>query len=268
MRRIKNYLRPKSIKEAYRAYQEGKAVFLAGGTLLTQKRNIEIDSLIDLQDLKLNYIKVKDETIHIGAMTTITEVAESTILTRSASGILSKAAKRLGSPAVRNFSTIGGNIMSRVYWSDIVPVLLAVEANLFLFDGSTHRVGIGSFLQAPRFRGMLLVEITVPMEGRGFYRRFSRTEVDIPQVVCVLTQLRGVHAVVGGLWKIPQRIEGLEGEIEKGGAKEDKIKELIKREVKAFSDLRGDAEFKKEVASTLFIDIILKESKNTPEFPA
>jgi len=80
--------------------------------------------------------------------------------------------------------------------------------------------------------------------------------VDIPQVVCVLTQSPRVHAVVGGLWKVPQRIKSLEKAIESGEADQVKIRELIKRDVRAFSDLRGDAEFKREIGTSLFIDMI------------
>jgi len=263
MRKIKDYTRPKSIEEACKIYEKGKTFFLAGGTLLTQRRGIEIDSLIDLQDLKLNYIKGKKNFIHIGSMTTIIEIADSKILAQSSSGILNKAARRLGSPAVRNLSTIGGNIMSRVYWSDITPVLLATDAVLLLFNGANHEVGMDTFLGKSEYRQMLLLEITVPKGGRGIYQRFSRTEVDIPQVVCVLTQSPRVHAVVGGLWKVPQRIKSLEKAIESGEADQVKIRELIKRDVRAFSDLRGDAEFKREIASVLFIDMIKELRENS-----
>ncbi len=256
MSQIGEYIRPKSVEEAYKIYQRGKAAFLAGGTLFTQRKSIEVENLIDLQALGLNYIKDDEQVIGIGAMTTVTEIAESEVITSSFSGILNKAARRLGSPAVRNFSTIGGNLMSRVYWSDIVPILLATDADLLLFDGEPHKVGIDSFLKDTRFRRMLLVEVVVPKGGKGFYRRFSRTEVDIPQVVCVLTRFSEVHAVVGGLWKVPQRIEGLESAIESGEIDENKISSAFRKDVKAFSDLRGDAEFKKEIASALFIDMI------------
>lgn len=263
MRLIGEYIRPKSVEEAYKIYQRGKALFLAGGTLLTQRKSIEIDSLIDLQAIGLNYIKNDKQVIRVGAMTTITEIAESKLIAQSFSGILNKAARGLGSPAVRNFSTIGGNLMSRVYWSDIAPVLLATDAALLLFDGDTHQVGIGSFLRNTQFRRMLLVEVIVPKGGEGSYRRFSRTAVDIPQVVCVLTQSAEVRAVVAGLWRVPQRIKSLEKAIAKGEADEDRIKGVVKRDVQAFSDLRGDAQFKKEVASSIFIDMVEKTRKNS-----
>jgi len=253
---IREYIRPRSVEEAYGIYQEVRAAFLAGGTLLTQRKSIEIDSLIDLQAVGLNYIKGEKQLIRIGSMTTITEIAGSEVIAQSFSGTLNKSARRLGSPAVRNLSTIGGNIMSRVYWSDIVPVLLAMDADLLLFDGEPHKVGIGSLLKDARLRQMLLVEVIVPKGGKGFYRRFSRTAVDIPQVVSVLIQSAEVRAVVGGLWKVPQRVERLEKAIAAGRRDEAEVRRIISEDVKAFSDLGGGAQFKKEVASALFVEMI------------
>ncbi|OYD13752.1 hypothetical protein CH333_10120 [candidate division WOR-3 bacterium JGI_Cruoil_03_44_89] len=256
MRKIKNYTRPKSIEEAYEIYKKGRSIFLAGGTFIGSKRNIKLENLIDLQETKLNYIQEKDDSIHIGAMTTISDIVDAKTVASSFSGILNKAARRLASPAIRNISTIGGNIMSGVPWSDITPVLLSIDAELLLFDGETHRVKIDNFFGDSKFSNMLLLEIIIKRWGRGSYRRFSRTEVDIPQVVCALTQHNKVRAAAGAIWKFPQRIRGLETVLEKGKVSDNEVRDIVDKEVKAFSDLRGEAEFKKEIASALFIDIV------------
>lgn len=262
MGKIKNYTRPKSIEEAYEIYKKGRSIFLAGGTFIGSKRNIKLENLIDLQETKLNYIQEKDDSIHMGAMTTISDIAAAKTIASSFSGILNKAACRLASPAIRNISTIGGNIMSGIPWSDITPVLLSIDAELLLFDGETHRVKIDDFFEDSKFRNMLLLEVIIKRWGRGSYRRFSRTEIDIPQIVCVLTKYNKVRAVAGAIWKFPQRIRGLETVLEKGRVSDNEVKDIVGKEVKAFSDLRGKAEFKKKITASLFVDMI-KGLKNS-----
>ena len=86
--------------------------------------------------------------------------------------------------------------------------------------------------------------------------------MDIPQVVSVLIQSAEVRAVVGGLWKVPQRVERLEKAIAAGRTDEAEVRRVINEDVKAFSDLGGGTQFKKEVASALFVEMI-EELRNS-----
>jgi xanthine dehydrogenase YagS FAD-binding subunit len=113
------YVKPKSIDEAssYLAKQKGKAIPYSGGTDalgLIKDEVYQYDSVVDLKKLdgmdKIQY--KKGEGLHIGALATITDIAENKQINDKYT-VLSDAAKVIASPQLRNAGTIGGNLCQR-----------------------------------------------------------------------------------------------------------------------------------------------------------
>src|SRR6056300_1639367 len=68
------------------------------------------DALIDLSAIEsLRGIRETSDGIEIGALTTLTEIAQSDVIGQSYS-VLADAAKVVASPQIRNIGTLGGNI--------------------------------------------------------------------------------------------------------------------------------------------------------------
>ena len=93
----------------------GKAVAIAGGTDLlgVLKDKIHAQSPEILVDLKtipdLSYVKTTQKGIHIGALTTLTEICQNDTI-KEQYGLLAQAALTVASPQLRNMGTLGGNI--------------------------------------------------------------------------------------------------------------------------------------------------------------
>jgi len=108
------YLEPTSIEEAISILSEydGKAKIIAGGTdLLMQIRNktIRPEYLVDISRIpKLDY-KEENGGLRIGALTTIRALEKSAEL-HQRYPVISQAAGQLGSVAIRNMGTLGGNL--------------------------------------------------------------------------------------------------------------------------------------------------------------
>ena len=111
------YARPKSLKEAIQHLSSGGARVHAGGTDLLgclrddvfhAKKIVSISQLNDLQGIRL----MKDGGLRIGALTTITEVANSKIIQEHYPA-LAKAASEVASPQLRNQGTMGGNLCQK-----------------------------------------------------------------------------------------------------------------------------------------------------------
>jgi len=106
-----------SIEEAVKLLNEseGPAYVIAGGSDLMGclKDNLWIEAPERIVNLKtipgLNEISVNDGTLHIGAMVTLTELAESRTVRKQWPG-LAEAARRTASPLLRNMGTVAGNI--------------------------------------------------------------------------------------------------------------------------------------------------------------
>jgi xanthine dehydrogenase YagS FAD-binding subunit len=67
-------------------------------------------ALVDLSGIQaLRGIREKDGGLEIGALTTLTEIAESEVV-KSRFTVLARAAARVASPQIRNAATLGGNL--------------------------------------------------------------------------------------------------------------------------------------------------------------
>ena len=116
MKRL-DHISPKTIEEAVSALQKNGpgARVIAGGTDLLGGLKDDIwperpNLLIDLKTIPgLNRIIEDEEGLKIGALATLTQVAESSVVQRRYKA-LAEAARRTASPLIRNLGTVGGNL--------------------------------------------------------------------------------------------------------------------------------------------------------------
>jgi 4-hydroxybenzoyl-CoA reductase subunit beta len=115
---------PSSLQEAVAFLGENshRTRILAGGTDIVpslKQRLFEPEFLLDIKPLEELYgiREVADGGISIGALTTITEIATSSLVL-SNFPVLQSAAATVAGPNLRNVGTIGGNICldTRCYW--------------------------------------------------------------------------------------------------------------------------------------------------------
>lgn len=112
-------LQPDSIGEAQRLLEENgsDAWVLAGGmdSFDWLKDRIKRPKMVvDLSGIEeLRGIRTTGDGIEIGAMTTLTEVAQHPVI-REKYGLLAEAAELVASPQIRNQGTIGGNVTQDV----------------------------------------------------------------------------------------------------------------------------------------------------------
>ncbi|MEU1050218.1 xanthine dehydrogenase family protein subunit M [Streptomyces sp. NPDC005897] len=92
-----------------------QGTFIAGGTELlnlVKDRVLAPDLVVDINQVPLSGIELRDGTLHVGAMARMREVADHEVV-RSAFPVLSQALLASASPHIRNRASIGGNLMQR-----------------------------------------------------------------------------------------------------------------------------------------------------------
>ncbi len=129
------YLEPRSLKEAVKAFaaDPGGTLILVGGTdlIVNMKHGIiQPKRLIHLKAIpKLNYILDVKDGLRIGALTTLYELASSSLIKKKYP-ILSQAAKEVAAYAHRVMGTLGGNLCQgnrcrfynqSVFWRSVRP---------------------------------------------------------------------------------------------------------------------------------------------------
>ncbi len=108
-----------SVDDAVTNLKKGKAVIIAGGTdLITRLRAMispnSPDYLVNIKNIaSLDYIKEEGNTLKIGALTTLAEIAGSSIVQTKYTA-LAQAAGKVGTPELRNMGTIAGNLCQNV----------------------------------------------------------------------------------------------------------------------------------------------------------
>jgi xanthine dehydrogenase YagS FAD-binding subunit len=112
-----SYVRPEKIEQAVSQLQEGDAAVHAGGTDLLGclrdgiMRSRKIVSISGLQKMA-EIAETADGGLRIGALATITRIAENPLVLKKFPG-LARAASEVASPQLRNQGTLGGNLCQK-----------------------------------------------------------------------------------------------------------------------------------------------------------
>ena len=151
-------LQPKTVEEAYELATKNKtAPMLAGGCWLRLGRRTW-PSVIDMASLDLRYVREEDKAFVIGAMATQGDVERFEPLQQFCGGAVVKGVKEILGVQFRNTATMGGSVASKFGFSDIIPALLAVHADIVTFKGG--RMSMQDYMTY-RERD-ILVEIRIP----------------------------------------------------------------------------------------------------------
>ena len=146
------------------AHQSGVHLIANGSDLINriQRRQVKAKVLVDLPGLsEYNYVKKEGNTIRIGALTTIADLVASPTID-SHHEVFGEVAKKFGGPSIRNVATIGGNICSASSSEDLLPVLLALDAQVRLKSKRGERVlRLEDFLKGKRSTDLRANEILV-----------------------------------------------------------------------------------------------------------
>ncbi len=159
-----------------------KSAYLAGGTELLvdlrsgRKSVCHVISLAGLDELKT--ISQSDNMLCIGALVPLSDIAESEAV-KNTFPALSDAIETMAGRQIRNLGTMGGNFCCGVPCSDTPPIACAAEAEIVLTgpDG-TRTVAAREFVLAPRITvlnpGEILTEIRIPEQPAGSGASFQR----------------------------------------------------------------------------------------------
>lgn len=147
------YIVPRSINELCQVLQTTGGKIVAGGTdMLPQMRSAKQHptALIDISHIAdLRYIRESDGEIAIGALTTWSDILESSLIQQTAPALV-QAAALVGSPMTRNRGTLGGNLGNASPAADSLPPLLTLDAKVHLISQDGRRqIPLNDFLSGP-----------------------------------------------------------------------------------------------------------------------
>lgn len=187
---LAEYFRPKTLAEALELLADSKSrrVPLAGGTdlvgALETRRRRDVDGVIDLAALDLSFIRQVDSSLHLGSMTTLSELAQHPVCASLAGGILPETARFEGPLNLRNAATVGGLVALAEPDSELFAALLALDASIVTVDtgGAKSHTRLQDFTPAklrPPQGPRLITEIRLPLcQAAAGHARIARTPMD------------------------------------------------------------------------------------------
>lgn len=174
---INNYIRVKSLEEAYELNKK-KGNIVLGGMVWLKMGNRTIQTAIDLSDLGLNTIEEDESEFRIGTMCSLRDVEVNASLESAFGGQIRESLRHIVGVQFRNTATIGGSIFGRFGFSDILTCLLALDTYVELYDRGI--IPLAEFVVLPRDND-ILVRIIIKKDCRKIiYQSFRRSKTDFP----------------------------------------------------------------------------------------
>lgn len=248
------YYAAESLESAYEELIKNRKNIILGGTSFLRMGNTQYNTAIDLTNLSLNYICEESEFFHIGAMTTFRDLETDSNLNRFFSGMVGKSVENILGVQFRNNVTVGATVFSKYGFSDLIPVLLALDTFVVLQDGG--EIPLEDFLLEKKIRRDILVEIKIPKQVcHCSFQTIRKNSADyaVMNLVMVRDQKGKFRIVTGATPKkasIAYAAEKFLNNNPHAGISEEVI-ELLKQETTFQSNMRASAEYRKAISGVM-----------------
>lgn len=264
------YSFPESVSEAVSILARCDAKVLAGGTDLLpmmKQRTVTPEHIVSINNIPgLAYIREDDEGLKIGALTTISAIRESNLIKRKYVSIY-EATKNFAYTQIRNMATVGGNICRSSPSADMVPPLMAFDAEVRLVGSEGDRkVLLENFFTGPGENVLeqeLLTEIVVPKKDGRYgtaFGKMRRNSGDLAKVNCAIRIVVGdrkcddIWIVLGAVAARPIRAKNAEQAIRGKTISDDAIEAAARKvaeDIAPITDVRSTSVYRTEVSKVL-----------------
>ena len=267
---------PKTMAEclSYLAEEARHTRLIAGGTdaVVQMKEGKDRPDLwLNIRGLQeLRFIREEGDEIHIGSLTTHTDMVNSKLL-KSKAQALQDAAWEVGAAQIRNMGTIGGNLATASPAGDTIPALYILDALIELESvRGTRRVKIDDFYLGPRKTviqkdEMIKMIIIRPQKSHeiSIFQKLGPRRAQAISIVNVAVKLimgpntrecLGGTIAFGSVAPTVIRANKCQGMLPLNRLTDDTIHDIGKvawKEVAPISDIRASAEYRKEMAGAL-----------------
>lgn len=250
MMTIQNYVRAQSLQQAYDLCQNRRNRIVAGMLWLRQTGG-SVNTAVDLCDLGLDTIEETDDAFVIGAMTPLRKLELHPGFAAYTGGAAARALGDIVGVQFRNLATVGGSVYGRFGFSDVLTLLLALDAEVELYGAG--RMPLARFAELPQTTRDLLVRIYIKKTpGAVAYRAVRIARTDFPVLTCAASRLDGkVRLCVGAR---PGKAMVLDLTDAAGGLTPDTVRQLAEqaeKQIPTGSNSRGSAAYRSHLVRVL-----------------
>lgn len=269
-----NAYMPAGLEEALLLLNTREMIIMAGGTDLMVKfrakagtmPSFKKDVLLIGQIDELRGIAIEGGFLKIGSAASMSDVLKS----KYVPDYVKEPLRQIGSPAIRNMGTLGGNICNSSPAADSLTMLYALDATLDIVSADASRnCGIEDFIVGPRKNSLLPNEvvksISIPLKpfNRFFYRKAGQRRANAIAKVSFYGladandgRLSDIRMALGAVAPVIVRSRNAEAFLCSSAPSDYKekaafaAKELL-RAVVPIDDVRSNKEYRRKVAENL-----------------
>ncbi len=248
---IKEYIKPKSIEEAYELNLNKRNVII-GGMLWLKMQHKNVNTAIDISDLGLDKITETDNEYIIGAMVSLRDIELHTGLNKMTNGAVAESVKHIVGVQFRNSATVGGSIYSRFGFSDVSTVFMALGAKVQLYKAGI--IPLDEFSNMKYERDILMNVIVPKTVNKAVYLSQRNIKTDIPVLTCAVAERDGdIYCVMGSRPMKAVLIKDEAGILKNGidESSAEKFADYVFENTTYASNCRGSKEYREIVSKVL-----------------
>ena len=162
-----------------------------------KKMGQSYSTLIDLSTLGLNEISDKKDEVVVGAMVTQRDFENHPAVRKLFNDSIAFAVREIMGVNFRNLATVGGSIMGRYPFSDLICGLLPYHVELEFYPA--QKMSLEEYLLYKGKLNAILVAVHIKKEeGKGFFKKVKTTALDFPIVNFAISKVNGKYTIVVG----------------------------------------------------------------------
>ena len=252
---VEHFHRPAAIQDALdiKREQGDTVAWLSGGTLLNSlDRPVSPTHLISLTGLGLDKVERGADAVRLGAGCTLQGLIDSEDVPEA----VRAGCREVDNRSVRNAATLGGYIGGADSTRDLLPILVALDAQVEL--AGEQAIALLDYLAQP---GALVLAVRLraaALQRSWALARHARSAAGNSTITAAASLARDGERVlapilvVGGVADTVIRLSAVEAALD-GAALPgtDELEALIARDLHPTADIAGSAEFKRKLAGVL-----------------
>lgn len=258
---LEEYHRPRDLRQALTLLKrkEIPTHVLAGGTELVLSKSPNIRAVVDLSALGLDTIEIGD-TVRFGSMVRLQTLVSNPDVKALANGMISEAARREGTYAIRNLATVGGTVAVSNSTSTLTAMFLVLDAQIEINGEPDQKVSLENLLEkkGKYIASNILTAAEFPNpDGWGFgLWTVAKLESDEPIIVAAAAvkkengKASEVRIALGGVHRRPIRVREMEKLLVEAGTIDEmtKVMPKLSEMISPRGNLRASGEYRKDVA--------------------
>lgn len=244
---------------------DGGVMPIAGGTNMIvdlRARTVTPSALVSVARVDgIRGIRIDADRVHLGGRTTVSDMLRHGELASVAPSLV-EAARVFAGQMVRNTATVAGNVCSGSPAADLVPPLLALDAQLTLASrAGTRTVALADFYQGyrqmARREDELVTEVSWPRPAKSatnLFYKLARRKGDAITVVGVAVAMsleggrcREPRIALGAVAPVVKRSSAAEGVLAGEVLDEERISAAARaaaEDVSPIDDIRASADYR------------------------